>query len=217
MSMWKPDWYDNEHVPLRLAVKGFRSAFRYEAADDREPRWLAMYDVDSPDVLVSDAYKALAPNASERERGVLSKLEVLNRRVYSLIATHGNSGLKDSELSSKYVVFATIGVTPGDEEEFGEFFAEEHIPLLSKIPGWIQSKRYKLISAIELAPGQTGDDPAPGIFLNVHYFDQPWDASLPEAKAISSSPRALEMSKKVTARSFRQFMLYKDLGKPTWN
>lgn len=173
MLMWESDWCDNEHAPLRLGVKGFRSAVRYEAVDNRGPGWLAMYDIDSPDMLASDPYKALALKASDRERTILSRLGKLNRRVYSLITIHGNSELKDSELSSKYMVFATIGVNPEDEGGFQEFLAEEHIGLISKIPGWIQSRQYRLISAVDLVQGQTDDDPAPGIFLNVHYFDRP--------------------------------------------
>ena len=54
------DWYDHEHGPARLTVPGFRGAYRYRALDDQKPPWLALYELDSPDVIDSPEYKALA-------------------------------------------------------------------------------------------------------------------------------------------------------------
>lgn len=195
-------------------MKGFHTALRYEATDEREPKWLALYDVDSPEVLSSDAYKSLAPKASERERKLLPRLGKLNRRVYSLIGTHGDTGI--SKLPSKHVVFAAIGVKSEDEEEYEKWCVEEHIDLISKIPGWIHSRRYKLDSAVELIANADKNDPPSGTYLNIHFSDRPWDTALPEVKTATGTPRALEMLKKTTSRDLRQFVLYKDVGKPTW-
>ena len=53
------DWYDHEHGPARLRVPGIRGALRYRALDDLKPPWLALYDLDSPEVIDSAEYKAL--------------------------------------------------------------------------------------------------------------------------------------------------------------
>jgi len=37
------DWYDNEHVPARLALDGFGAVARFRAADGLSPSWLATY------------------------------------------------------------------------------------------------------------------------------------------------------------------------------
>ncbi|OLL33269.1 hypothetical protein BTH42_02565 [Burkholderia sp. SRS-W-2-2016] len=53
------DWYDTEHFPQRLALPGFVSASRW-ACIDGWPRWLALYDLTSPDALNSAAYRSVS-------------------------------------------------------------------------------------------------------------------------------------------------------------
>lgn len=48
-------WYDNEHIPERLAVPGILTARRYVSAS-RHPKYLAMYDLESHAVMTSPAY-----------------------------------------------------------------------------------------------------------------------------------------------------------------
>ena len=48
------DWYDTEHIPIRMAVPGFRGAQRYETAEPGG--YLAVYDVESIEVFKSAAY-----------------------------------------------------------------------------------------------------------------------------------------------------------------
>jgi hypothetical protein len=49
------DWYNNEHIPERGGTPGFVSAHRY-AALEGGARWLAVYELDTPAVLESEAY-----------------------------------------------------------------------------------------------------------------------------------------------------------------
>jgi hypothetical protein len=84
------DWYDNEHVPARLATPGFGAVARFHALDGATPEWLATYEV-KPGTLESPAYLALAPNASEREKRILSA-GTLDRRVYSLLGDYWAEG-----------------------------------------------------------------------------------------------------------------------------
>ena len=57
------DWYDNEHVPNRLATPGFGAVARFRATDGLKPEWLATYEI-KPGTLDTPAYKALWENAS---------------------------------------------------------------------------------------------------------------------------------------------------------
>src|SRR5205823_13835096 len=74
-------WYDEEHVPLRLAVPGFLSGRRYRAAEAEGPRYLALYDLGSLDVLQSEAYQRLWREQSEREKAMLASIPFMDRRV----------------------------------------------------------------------------------------------------------------------------------------
>jgi hypothetical protein len=53
------DWYDLEHVPERAAIQGFHSLQRYVCLEGW-PRYMALYDIESLEVLHSEAYRAVA-------------------------------------------------------------------------------------------------------------------------------------------------------------
>ena len=53
------DWYDTEHVPDRLAIEGFESGRRFVCVSGW-PKYLALYDLTTIDVLDSDAYRKLS-------------------------------------------------------------------------------------------------------------------------------------------------------------
>ena len=52
--------YDTEHVPNLLTVPGVHSCVRYrlESSDDDAARYAAIYEIDSPDLPSTDAWRA---------------------------------------------------------------------------------------------------------------------------------------------------------------
>ena len=52
-------WYEEEHLPERKTCPGFLSARRFVSVDG-EPKYLAIYDLESVEVLDTDAYKRIA-------------------------------------------------------------------------------------------------------------------------------------------------------------
>ena len=79
------DWYDNEHLPERRALPGFETARRYTSLGDG-PRYAAIYDLASLEVLQSEAYRAVSgANVSPWTRRVTSRahpLRITARQVY---------------------------------------------------------------------------------------------------------------------------------------
>ena len=51
-------WYNEEHLPERASCPGFQSARRFKATDGSS-RYLALYDLDSPEVLDGPDYRAI--------------------------------------------------------------------------------------------------------------------------------------------------------------
>jgi hypothetical protein len=49
-------WYEQEHLPERMALPGFLRARRFTAIEG-SPKYLALYDLESPEVLNSEAYR----------------------------------------------------------------------------------------------------------------------------------------------------------------
>jgi hypothetical protein len=69
-------WYDTEHLPERRAVPGFESALRFVCVSGH-PRYLAMYDLASPEVLDSPEYLKIAfANSSPWTLRVLQRVRV---------------------------------------------------------------------------------------------------------------------------------------------
>ena len=73
-------WYDGEHLPERLAIRGFRSARRWVAdLAPGEGRYLATYELDTEAVLSSPGYLARFEGATPWTRRCLGKAVVFRR------------------------------------------------------------------------------------------------------------------------------------------
>ena len=68
-------WYDEEHLPERLAIPGFRSALRWVSGKT----YLATYELDSLAVLSSAPYLARYQNQTPWSRRCLGKCLVFKR------------------------------------------------------------------------------------------------------------------------------------------
>ena len=170
------DWYDGEHAPARLKVPGIRSANRYidvpmPAHPVNEPAppvnkpaeetpYLACYDIDTPQVLDSPEYKELLASASDNELRIRGKLALLDRRVYDRIAARGTL---TKTPPPEYLLSAVIQPETISEDELNRWYEEEHTRLISEMPGWVRSRRYKLRGATQPNVGQ---------YLAVHEFTE---------------------------------------------
>jgi hypothetical protein len=165
-------WYDEEHVPLRLGTPGFLSGRRYKAASSEPgPRYLALYDLESMAVLASDAYLRLRREPSARERDMLARIPMMDRRVCELI-------LDGAEWSQAPPFQLVVCMTPpeGGEDDFVAWYREEHIRMLLEVPGW---RRVRLFRQME------GQGPA---FMAVHELESPEVFDRPEYTASISTP-----------------------------
>ncbi len=78
-------WYDSEHIPERLAVPGFLTGLRYVCVGGH-PRYLAMYDLESYDVLQSPAYNKVGyGNASPWTKRVTGRVKVMRYAGYQIV------------------------------------------------------------------------------------------------------------------------------------
>ena len=153
------DWYDNEHGPARLTVPGVTAGYRFHALDDVAPPWLAYYEF-RQGTLDGPEYRALADNASAREKSIMSSLATLDRRVYELISDDsapGGDGEPDEADGADgaggangpggplAVLAVSLSVPPSAEADLAAWYADEHIPALLTVPGWRRVRRYRLL------------------------------------------------------------------------
>ena len=189
------DWYDNEHVPARLALDGFGAVNRFRAADSLTPEWLATYEV-APGTLDGVAYKAVWENASAREKSIMAAATI-DRRLYAPISDSGDTG------EAPPVLMAVSMSVPSSESAVADmeaWYAEEHIPMLLAVPGWRRSRRYRLAS---------GDGPR---YLSLHEIDSRAAFDTPEYKAAVSTPWRDRIVASAIGREKRVFELHRSFG-----
>ena len=81
-------WFDDEHMGERLAIPGFRSARRWvKEGRPGEGKYLATYELDSPDVLQSAPYLARFENQTPWSKRCLGKAVVFRRWMCEQVAS----------------------------------------------------------------------------------------------------------------------------------
>jgi len=206
------DWYDNEHIPLRVATPTFSSWVRYQALDGQAPRYGAAYDLASFEDTRRPPYTTLAETRSEREKGIFANSELFDRRIYDLYEKHPvqpPSSLYDPKKAAPVTVFRGIDVKESAEEELTRWYLEEHVPMLSKAPGWIRTRWFVLRESGYVGVEAAKQTKKPPKFLAVHEWADANFESSPEFKLSLESPWKDRLMKDITGGERRVFKLYK--------
>jgi hypothetical protein len=192
------DWYDNEHVPNRLATPGFAAVSRFRALDGAAPEWLATYQI-KPGTLETPAYQALWENQSEREKRIMSAI-TLDRRVYSLLSDSWADGVAAADGAPPVVMAVSMSVPPDVEPDLNAYYDQEHYPLLLAVPGWRRARRYVLTS---------GTGPK---YLSLHEIDSEAAFDEPGYKTATSTPWRNRIVDSAIGREKRVFGLHKSFS-----
>ncbi|HEX3715650.1 MAG TPA: hypothetical protein VHV09_22860 [Trebonia sp.] len=193
------DWYDNEHVPARLAAPGFGAITRFRALDGLKPDWLATYEV-KPGTLDTPEYKALWENATDREKRIMSSLSTLDRRLYSLLSDSWADGVGAASGPPPVVMAVSMSVPPAVEPDLAAYYEQEHYPLLLAVPGWRRARRYVLTS---------GTGPK---YLSLHEIDSEAAFDEPGYKTATSTPWRNRIVGSALGREKRVFGLHKSFS-----
>jgi hypothetical protein len=131
------DWYDTEHLPERQRCQGFINAVRWVSVDD--PRVaIATYDLDTHAVLHSPPYQAIGrENLSPWSKRMVSKVQRL-LRIEADQLIPGDDVMRGT--TPNLMIFA-CNVKPEAQSDVRQWYAEEHIPNLKKVPG-VASARF---------------------------------------------------------------------------
>lgn len=201
------DWYDNEHIPLRVAVPAFLNWTRWKARDGAKPLWGASYDLTSYEDTQKPPYTVLAQTRSDREKRIFKDIGYLERRTYELIETTypEPSSLYNPEKSAPFTSFVSVDVKPGQEEEYNKWYDQEHIPLLSTIPGWIRSRRFVLRDWSKHGVEGAEDKTAPPKYLAVHEWAYLDIALSKESKEKLETPWKRKVDEEVVASKSLRF------------
>ncbi|CAA7270329.1 unnamed protein product [Cyclocybe aegerita] len=222
------DWYEGEHIPLRLdRLHEFLSGARYRAVDTSvspsdatpygptHPEWLAMYEIDDTATFSKPAYTSLREQRSAREADVMKRLAVLVRRTGEEVGAWtqeegGEGGIKTTGMKpgkpSGWVI--THGLKAGDEE--ARKWAEGVVAQLNTVPGWASTRLVHVLESGETRLGGPHTHPeGKGILPYFVIHECPEEASMRAVRqAISDHGKASEQSQ-VEVGEWREWALYK--------
>jgi hypothetical protein len=153
-------WYDEYHIPLRMAAPGFVSAQRY--CDKTTSNYLAVYEMTSPDALSTPEYLRIKSEPSDVTRQMLGAVSGFTRYLGTELGRHSkdHAGTAFVDAAVLYPVFFEV---PAERlPEFDAWYKDEHIPLLMQDERWIGARRFDIF------------DGTPNRFnrLTLHYLSQ---------------------------------------------
>lgn len=133
------DWYDTEHIPERLCIKGFINGVRWVGAENPKIS-LAIYDLESLDVLQKPEYVAVSPAhfSPWANRILIGK----SKRICRFNCVQINPGDRVAPDEAQGLLVSAMNVAPEFDAEFNEWYDTEHLPRLAQIPGVLAARRY---------------------------------------------------------------------------
>ena len=192
------DWYNNEHGPTRLRLPFFANGFRYICTDpsrsgsEEVPEWMAIYDITDMDTLTQEPYLRLrdAPAKSQREADTMAKINVV-RKLYDFVESRESKEFKKLETvgcegEGNVIMAVALNLHPGADKkaELDKWYRQEHIEMLSKVPGWLRTRRYVTSSV---------DSRSAVEYLALHEFSPQNGIGGPEFEATVQTPWAVDV------------------------
>jgi hypothetical protein len=138
-------WYDTEHIPERNSITGFISSRRWTFADAKpgDGKYLATYELESPAALTTPEYMAhVGDNFTPWSKRCLGRATLFRR--WALTETgRAHDSVPAPSKDAARALFISLGEIPVEhEEEFNRWYNEEHVPLISKVPGVLRARRF---------------------------------------------------------------------------
>ena len=138
------DWYDTEHIPERGRIEGFVNCERWLGVEDPKIS-IATYDLQSPAVLESPEYRAIAgPNLSPWSKRVTAKC----RRICRFEAEQILPGNRAAPPGAGGMLLFAMNVAPEAEADFNDWYDREHVPGLAAVPGCLSARRFRIHQAV---------------------------------------------------------------------
>jgi hypothetical protein len=158
-------WYNEEHIPERLAIPGVLNAARYQAVAGG-PKYLACYELVSPDAWYAKAWQKWlqhpTPWSQRMSPSVVGTTYIRNlyRRIYPPTVPAETA---QAEMAPVLLV-GRMSVPAELDTKFNDAYNTERLPLCQGIPGYIRARRFEAVMG----------EPK---YTTVHYLQYPQEYS----------------------------------------
>jgi hypothetical protein len=133
------DWYDREHVPERLGVPGFINAERW--IDEQNPKiHVATYDLASPDVLASPAYRAVG---GANQTVWTKRVTGMSKRIMRYEGEQLRPGDLTGTSDAGALLVVSMNIDAANEADFNAWYNTEHLDALAAVPGVLAARRFR--------------------------------------------------------------------------
>jgi hypothetical protein len=133
-------WYDEHHIPIRMAAPGFVSAQRYR--DEATRNYLAVYEMTSPSALSTPEYLRIKNEPSETTAKMLGAVSGFTRYLGTELGRHARGQTAFIDAPVLYPVF--FEVPKERQAEFDSWYKDEHIPILMEEERWLGVRRFDI-------------------------------------------------------------------------
>ncbi|HVT68991.1 MAG TPA: hypothetical protein VHF26_14670 [Trebonia sp.] len=139
-------WCEEARMPAHLGAPGCERAARYQDAEVPVDSLIA-YHFTAGDLVRTERERALRPQPADPRR-VAERLFRFERRAYRLLGAYQRAESAHAPGAPAAPVLLAVWwePQPGTEADLDAWYAEEHIPRLLTVPGWIRISRYERVS-----------------------------------------------------------------------
>lgn len=164
------DWYDTEHIPIRMGAPGFVSAQRYRAQSGAG--YLAVYEMTTLAALDTPEYRTIKTAPSETTRWMLKNVSGFTRYLGEETYCKMGQGADETAIDAPVLYSVWFNVPPDRAADFDAWYEQDHVPLLLGCADWRMVRRFRI----------TDGEPEHWTHLALHYLN--------DVKALESPERA---------------------------
>ena len=137
-------WYQEEHLQELMGVPGILNAARYEATKSG-PKHLAVYELESVDVVNTDAFK----NRPRTEWGQKVSPSLIGTNFFNLVLDMIHPGALTDDIAGSDMAHALqigrMDVPAANDDDWNKWYSGVYVPNYEKCPGVIRGRRWRAV------------------------------------------------------------------------
>jgi hypothetical protein len=138
------DWYDQEHIPLRMGAPGFVSAQRYKSVEN-PLNYLAVYEMEGVSALSTPGYQEIKNNPSALTKRMLNGVSGFSRYICQETGVRRTRHEGPDPLNAPFLYTVAFEVPADAEAEFNDWYEQDHLPILLECRDWLLVRRFRVI------------------------------------------------------------------------